>query len=78
MADQISTRLRLSGVTHETLAQALGMSRPAISDRMRGRTRWTLLEAIEIARLMGITLDALAGDNDLDVDYTLTEPEHAA
>lgn len=73
MADAITAKLRAAGITQEALSPVLGLSRPAISDRMRGRTRWALTEAREIADLLGITLDSLVGDEDLDCDYVLTE-----
>lgn len=55
----IAEAVRRSGRRHRHLAEALGLAQPAFSDRMRGRTRWTLTEAVDLARLLGVPLDEL-------------------
>ncbi len=59
--DPIAEAIRRAGWTHDKLAQVLGISRPAASDRMRGRTRWTLVEAHQLSLLLGVSLDELMG-----------------
>lgn len=61
--DRLSEAVRLSGRRHRDLAEHLGLSPVAFSDRMRGRTRWTLTEAHALSLLLGFSLDELlAGD----------------
>ncbi len=67
--DRIAKAIRRSGLRDAHFARSLGLSTPAMSDRMRGRTRWTLTEAALIARMLGVSLDDLVGDDDLDLGY---------
>ena len=57
--DSIALAVRTSGRRHRDLADALGLSAVQFSDRMRGRTRWTIVEANALALLLGMTLDDL-------------------
>lgn len=62
--DNIALAVRASGRRHRDLADQLGLSAVAFSDRMRGRTRWTLVEAHNLALLLGKTLDELYAGED--------------
>lgn len=51
----------LKGNTREQLAEELGISRPALSNRLKGESKWSWDDAINIARVTGCTLNELAG-----------------
>lgn len=73
MADdpiQILVRAALveSGLKQTAVAPRLGISRPALSDRLRGRTRFTTAELPAIASMLGMSLVDLLGD--------VVEPTH--
>ena len=51
----------LKGNTRERLAEELGISRPALSNRLKGEAKWSWEDAINIARVTGCTLNELAG-----------------
>ena len=51
-----------SGLKQAYIAQRLGMSRVALNDRLRGRTRWTADELPAIARVLGVHPAELLGD----------------
>lgn len=59
--DPITEAVRRSGRRHRDLAEQIGLSAAAFSDRMRGRTRWTLTEAHQLSLLLGVSLDELLG-----------------
>lgn len=69
-------RLRQALIAHgrpgTEWSRILGMSRPAFSDRLRGRTPFTLADAVTIADSLGLSLDALVGDDDMPTGLTLT------
>lgn len=72
--DPIASAVKASDYTQILLAHLLGLTPQAMSDRMRGRTRWTLSDAQQLAPLLGVTLDELVGQgDDVEVDYELTE-----
>lgn len=67
MADdpiQILVRAALveSGLKQTAVAPRLGISRPALSDRLRGRTRFTTAELPAVAAVLGMSLVDLLGD----------------
>ena len=47
------------GLTHAALAGVLGISRPALTQRLTGRTRWTVSELATLARLLDLDLHAI-------------------
>lgn len=49
------------GHTREMLAQEIGITRPTLSGRLNGDSKWNWDEVIEIARLTDSTLNELAG-----------------
>lgn len=68
--DKIAQAVNESGRKHVYLAAKLGHGQAAFSDRMRGRTPWTLRDAIGIAKDLGISLDDLVGmDDDLPLGF---------
>lgn len=68
---RISALIRADARTGSEWALLLGLGRQALHDRLKGRTRWTLCDAVTIAAELGTTLDALVGDEDLPLGYTL-------
>ena len=73
--NRIAQAVRASGRSGVYLATKLGMTQPAFSDRMRGRTPWTLADAIAIADDLGVSLDGLVGREDLPIGYIPTTRE---
>ncbi len=59
MRDPIALAVLASGRRHPDLAAAIGLGRCAFADRMRGRTRWTLAEALALAGELRLPLDDL-------------------
>lgn len=57
--DQIAQAVRRSGRRHRELSAALGLHPVSFSDRMHGRTRWTITEARALAIELGMSLDDL-------------------
>lgn len=47
------------GHTHEQLAVALGLSRPAVSQRLSGRNPWTLRDLEALSSFYSITVEDL-------------------
>lgn len=47
------------GILQSDLADGLGMSRMAVSDRFRGRTPWTVDELAMVAEMLGVPLAVL-------------------
>lgn len=62
MTTRIRSAVASSGVRQESLASHLHMSRQALQDRLRGRTRWTTQEAAVLARVLGVRLVDLLDD----------------
>lgn len=58
----ISDLLRDSGMTQAAVARRLGLSRPSVSDRFRGRTRWTTAELPVVAQMLGMSVSDLLED----------------
>ena len=50
-------------ITQKRLAQLLGMSQAAISDRQRGHTPWSLAELDRVAGLFGLPASDLVASN---------------
>lgn len=73
MEERIREAVRRSPFTQTEVGHRLGLSQPAVSARLTGRTRWTLAEIVELARLLGMTVDELIGDDELPIGYALTE-----
>ena len=61
MESTIEAWLEREGRSKAWLAGELGMSRPTLYARLEDG-RWALEEARKIARLMGVTVDELAGE----------------
>lgn len=63
--EHVTAALRASGISRGSIEEVLGLHRISLSDRMRGRTRWTLEECVELADLLGTTVDELVGPREV-------------
>ena len=59
--EKVGAWLLEDGNTRTRLAREVGISRPALNNRLNGRAKWNWDEVIEVARVTGCTLDELAG-----------------
>lgn len=64
--DHIADVLRRSGQTQAMLARLLGLSQSSFSDRMSGRSRWSVREVLTLAHHLGMSVDDLVGTDDLE------------
>lgn len=55
----VGAEMREKGVTQVELAAALGMTQPAISNRLRGIVPFDINELAAIARILEVPLDRL-------------------
>ena len=58
-AAAVREALRARGIRQHTAARVLGLSQPALSDRFRGRTPFTLADLDRIADHLGVTVAEL-------------------
>ena len=65
MADKINEKLGAwllkEGNTKELLAEQIGISRPALSARLNGTSKWYWGEVVKVARITDCDLNELAG-----------------
>lgn len=59
--EKLGAWLLESGNTRDKLAAEIGISRPTLNGRLDGKSRWQWDEVIEVARIVGCSLDELAG-----------------
>ena len=62
VGDRIADLVRASGVKQAALARRLHLHPVSLSDRLRGRTRWTADELLPLARVLGVHPAELLGD----------------
>lgn len=58
-SDLIRKACRVSSTNQTEMAELLGICRASMSDRLRGRSRWTLTEAVTLAVHFELDLDEL-------------------
>ena len=58
-AATVREELARRGIRQVDVALALGLSQPAISDRLRGRTPFTLADLERLAELLGVNVAEL-------------------
>lgn len=74
MHQRIAAAIRRSPLTQTEIGHRLGLSKQAMSDRMVGRTRWSLADVVEIAAILEVSVDDLISlDDDLPLGFTLAE-----
>lgn len=59
--EKLGAWLLENGRNRDTLAKELGMTRPTLANRLSGKSKWEWEEVIRISRLVGCSLDDLAG-----------------
>lgn len=59
--EKLGAWLLESGNTRDKLAAEIGISRPTLNGRLDGKSRWQWDEVVEVARIVGCSLDELAG-----------------
>lgn len=69
--DRVSAAVRLSPLTGREWADLLECSPQGVSDRLRGRTAWTLADTMTIAATLRVSVDALVGTDDLPIGFVL-------
>lgn len=60
---RVSSLVDESGMTQDAVGRRLGLSRASVSDRLRGRTRWTTAELPVVAQMLGISMLDLLGES---------------
>lgn len=55
----LTAYLRATGLSQDQIGYRLGLSRQAVSDRMRGRTLWTSEELPTVCQLVGLSVGDL-------------------
>lgn len=65
MTDQINEKigawLLKEGNSRSLLAEELGISRPALLNRLNGSSKWNWDEVLRLSQLLGCSLNELAG-----------------
>lgn len=59
--EKIGAWLLSEGNTREKLAAEIGISRPALNNRIDGITKWDWDDVVAISRVIGCSLNDLAG-----------------
>lgn len=62
MENRISEFMKLKGVTNVALAEHLGISKVAVSNIVTGKSIPSMDKAIAIAKILGVSVEALAGE----------------
>lgn len=57
----IRERIERMGIAKSRLCGAIGVTRHALSDKLGGKTEFTLTEALKLARFFGTSVEELAG-----------------
>lgn len=60
LTDKVDAYSREHGTTRDELAEALGMKRGSLYNKLEGKTEFTLEEAHKLSSMLGITVDELA------------------
>mgnify|MGYP003104288685 CR=1 FL=1 len=58
----ITERVERMGIPKSRLCEAISVTYPALSDKLGGRTEFTLTEALRLARFFGVSVEELVGD----------------
>lgn len=59
--EKVGAWLLVSGNNREKLADEIGISRPTLASRLSGKSKWNWDEVVKLAKLVGCTLDEMAG-----------------
>ena len=77
LGERLRTAAKRSGETQSSLAQRLGIAQTTVSAWMRGKTDLSLRQAIALSRILGVSLNYLAGVDQGEQDRKLTPRERA-
>ena len=58
---KVGAWLLKNGNTRQGLAQMIGISRPALNNRLDGKTKWNWNEVLIVSQVLGCPLNELAG-----------------
>lgn len=58
--EKVGAWLLIEGNTRESLANAIGISRPTLNDRLDGSVKWKWEEVVRLSQLLGCSLNELA------------------
>ncbi len=72
-AERLSELRKKRGLSQEELAGKLGTQGPAIGRYERGVAKPTIEVASKIARILGVSLDYLVGNTDMELDKTVID-----
>lgn len=61
---KINEQVHRLGIKQKVMAEAIGIPTSTLSDRLAGRTEWTLSEGVAIAKWLGVSLDELTAQDD--------------
>lgn len=61
--EKIGAWLLKEGNSRTSLAEAIGISRPALGKKLSGASKWTWEEVIRLSRVLDCSLNELAGIN---------------
>lgn len=67
IAKQVRGQLRANHVTQRELADSVGMSEQALSNKLRGLKNFTLRDVSRIADFFDVSVDSLLGREPLEV-----------
>jgi len=59
--EKVGAWLLVNGNTQEMLAQKIGITRPTLASRLKGESKWTWDEVVQIAQITDCSLNYLAG-----------------
>ena len=59
--EKVGAWLLIDGNTRAILADAIGISRPTLGNRLDGSAKWSWEEVVRLAELIGCSLNELAG-----------------
>lgn len=59
--EKIGAWLLRDGNTRDVLAAEIGITRPTLATRISGETKWNWDEVVRLSKLLGFSLDELAG-----------------
>lgn len=57
----IAERVGRMGIPKSRMCEVIGVTRHGLSDKLSGRTEFTLTEALALARFFGTSVEELAG-----------------
>ena len=56
---KINERVEDLGIKQNVMAKKLGISTSTVSDKLRGKSEWTLSEGVALAEWLGVPLEVL-------------------